>query len=109
MSCDPPKIEYVWTAGDELPEIAFVLPDSLAVADFTITLRVDRPDGTVEAITATDLGGSAGKFVWEPTSLIAGDNQRCQFQMVNASTQAQTVPVKGKDSFFLIDVDEAIA
>jgi hypothetical protein len=101
--CESPQtISNRWREGDTLPEIGFVLPSGQAVADFTITLRVERPDGSVLTKTAIDLGGSQGKFTWDATDLQAGVNQRCQIRRVDGSSDELTSPT------FLICVDERV-
>jgi hypothetical protein len=105
MSRQPPKIDHIWTEGDRQPEIEFVLHDDEPVSAFTITLNVDRPDGTVAVIGATEIAGSRGKFEWLATSLQAGENQRCQMKIIEtASSEPRTPPQD-----FLIDVKEVIA
>ena len=87
----PVRIDYVWTEGDETPEIEFTLPGGLLVADFTITLDLTQPDGTVVSIAAVDLGGSQGKFVWTSTSLLQGFNQRAVIRRIRiADSKPQT-------------------
>ena len=91
VDCDKPiTLPHVWTEGDTLPEIGFVLPAGQAVADFTVTLRLERPDGTTITKAAVDLGGSRGKFTWAGTSpgpadFIPGRNQRAQIDRVDGS------------------------
>ncbi|HEU02307.1 MAG TPA: hypothetical protein ENH89_18700 [Aurantimonas coralicida] len=94
----PVQIPYVWTEGDTLPEISFVLPGGLLVADFTVTLRLDRPDDTTITRPAIDLGGSEGKFAWAPTDLIPGLGQRSQIDRVDGSGDVQSSEI------MLIDV-----
>lgn len=108
MACGLPKFydsngELIkWRAGDTLPEIGFVLPDGLAVADFTISLRLERPDGTVEERVAVDLGGSKGKFTWAVDSLQVGDNQRAEILRIDGASDEWTSPP------FLIDVQPRV-
>jgi hypothetical protein len=97
MSCGPKLIDpetgepITWHEGDTLPEIGFVLPDGELVADFTLTLRLERPDGTIETRAAVDLGGSSGKFTWAPDSLQAGLNQRFEILRVDAALDEFTL------------------
>jgi hypothetical protein len=93
----------VWFEGDTLPEIGFVLPDGLLVADFTITLQLERPDGTIGTRSAVDLGGSSGKFTWAADSLQAGPNQRAQILRIDGSLDERI------DGEFLIDVKPRIS
>lgn len=109
MACDLPKFidpdtgELIkWREGDTLPEIGFVLPDGATVADFTITLRLKRPDGTIETRAAIDLGGSSGKFDWASDSLQAGPNQRAEILRIDGSLDELTFPT------FLIDVEPRV-
>ena len=84
--CNKPiKIPYVWTEGDQEPEIGFVLPGGLLVSDFTITLDMTQPDGAVINIAASDLGGSQGTFPWAATSLKQGFNQRAIVRRIKIS------------------------
>jgi len=102
-ACDgTQKISTAWREGDTLPEIGFVLPDGAAVADYTIELRVSRPDGTILVKPAVDLGGSAGKFTWATTDLQEGANQRCEIHRVDAAFDELTSPA------FLIDVEPRV-
>lgn len=102
MSCGTQKVKTTWREGDTLPEIGFVLPSDELVADFTIELRVARPDGTVLVKPAIDLGGSSGKFDWDPADLQAGDNQRCEIHRVDAALNEVTSPA------FLICVEPRV-
>jgi hypothetical protein len=109
MSCGLPKFldpdtgePKRWREGDTLEEIEFVLPDGQLVADFTITLRVKRPDGTTLIRSAVDLGGSHGKFTWATDSLQAGKNQRAEIHRIDGSLDEFTWPA------FTIDVDPRV-
>lgn len=109
MACGLPKFpdpdtgEVIeWREGDTLPEIGFVLPDGEDVAGFTITLRLERPDGTIETRAAIDLGGSKGKFDWAADSLQAGLNQRAEILRIDGSLDEFTSPP------FLIDIQPRV-
>lgn len=106
MSCSRSiKIPYVWTEGDTEPKLGtFTLPDGLVVSDYTITLTLEQPDGTLEVIAATDLGGSLFEFEWSAGSLLTGINQRAQLKMVRVSDGAIETP----QSNILIDVQERV-
>ncbi len=109
MSCDLPKVRdqatgeiVTWRETDTLPEILFTLPDGLAIASYTITLILRRPDGTLETVAATDLGGSNGKFTFLTTSLQAGENQRAEIHRDDGAGELLTYPP------FCIDVDSRV-
>ncbi len=101
--CDrQPGFQTRWREGDNLPEIGFVLPDGELVADYTLELRVARPDGTILVKPAIDQGGSAGKFTWDDDDLQAGEGQRCEIHRIDGSGDEFTSPA------FLISVDPRV-
>lgn len=86
VSESPPIVDYIWTEGNRVPEIGFTLPAGALVSAFTITLGIERPDGTELSIAATDLGGSRGSFPWLAADLITGARQRCQIHRTEIAT-----------------------
>ncbi len=82
----------------------FVLHEQLLVSDYTITLHLKRPDGTVLVKAATDLGGSKGQFQFAAGDLQAGLQQLAEVQSVNIATSRPQTSTK-----FFIDVEEELA
>jgi hypothetical protein len=106
MTCEQAlAVPHLWTEGDTAPKLGtFTLPDGLLAADFTIELFLERPDGVVETIVATDLGGSQFEFAWLATTLIPGRNQRAQIKTTRISDSAVETP----STTLLIDVQERV-
>ncbi len=100
-----PKFPYCWAENDELPELVCTLLDTDLTTFTSITLHMQRPDGTVLVKPATGIDLTQGhfKFAWSAGDLQKGFNQPCEVQFINASGQPSTGPK------FLIDVRGEIA
>lgn len=107
MTCaDRLQIPYLWTEGDTAPKLGtFTLPGGLLAADYTIQLLHEKPDGIIEVLAATDLGGSQFEFEWAAGSLVAGRGQRAQLRTTRIADGAIETP----SPTLLIDVQEAVS
>lgn len=92
MTCERlPIVSYAWTEGDRLPVIGIVLPGGELVASYTITLELERPDGSTLSKAVADLGGSSGEVAWAAADLQSGRLQRCQIRRTDGASLPQTI------------------
>ena len=100
-----PKIPFEWVEGDRLPEIVCTLEDQDLSAFTSVRLHVRRKDDSVVVINAIAIDFVQGhfRFPWGDGDLVAGINQECEIEFVDAGG----LPLTSK--LFLIDVRDQIA
>lgn len=103
MSAPLPKLPHVYTEGDQLPKVTGFLEET-DLTGYTVTLRLEQPDGTLveKVATITDAPSGMFEFGWDATDLVAGLGQSAEVEFKDAATLQLT------SHRFLIDVEEAL-
>lgn len=104
MSDGLPEFQPTYAEGDTLPEIVMVLKDA-DLTDVTVTMHLEKPDGTILVKPATMVDAPKGKFKieWVVGDLVAGMGQRAEVQFVTVGGDV------GTSGLFLINVREELA
>lgn len=109
MACEdqppPPKFNFCWVEGDTLPPIVADQDDLGDMTGFTITLHLQRPDGTTLIIAATPIDLTQGQyqFDWSVGDLQAGYDQLAEIQTIDLAANPLT------SELFTIDVRPQLA
>ena len=84
-------LPHRYTEGDTLPELGGFLSNT-DLTGYTVTLNMDRPDGTVlsRPATLTDPANGLFKIDWAATDLIAGTCQLTTLRFTSPSGEVET-------------------
>lgn len=98
-----PKLPHAYAEGDQLPAITGFIEET-DLTGYAVTLRLQRPDGSVvvKAGTLVDAASGMFSFAWAAGDLLAGAGQLAEVEFKDGSNQQLT------SHKFTVDVEGAL-